>query len=218
MIEEVLPPGARWGEAFRPRAEVELFPEESAYVAGAVERRRLQFASVRACARDALAALGRPAAPLVPGRGGAPTWPSGVVGSMTHCTGYHAAAVAHSSELAALGIDAEPHAPLTEGVLESITGPAERASLPSGEGVAWDRVLFSAKESVYKAWFPATGRWLGFRDVEIALAEDGGITAVLLVPGPRVAGRRVERFRGRWTVGSGLLLTSVSVPVEPAAP
>ena len=29
-------------------------------------------------------------------------------------------------------------------------------------GVSWDRLLFSAKESVYKAWFPLTSRWLNF--------------------------------------------------------
>ncbi|MGQ4485691.1 4'-phosphopantetheinyl transferase superfamily protein [Streptomyces sp. SAS_281] len=61
--------------------------------------------------------------------------------------------------------------------------------------VAWDSVLFSARESVYKAWFPLTGRWLGFLDRAVlpdrAAAPDptrGTFTAVLRVPGPELAG------------------------------
>ncbi|MFF4689931.1 hypothetical protein [Streptomyces sp. NPDC001307] len=55
--------------------------------------------------------------PLAPGASGpewarrAPRWPEGIVGSMTHCAGYHAAAVARGRSVAALGVDGEPHGP-----------------------------------------------------------------------------------------------------------
>ncbi|WP_423832395.1 hypothetical protein [Streptomyces manipurensis] len=71
-------------------------------------RRRAQFATARACARRALAGLGREPVALLPGPGGAPQWPSGVVGSITHCEGYRAAVAAPAGVVAALGIDAEP--------------------------------------------------------------------------------------------------------------
>ncbi|MGW5234376.1 4'-phosphopantetheinyl transferase family protein [Streptomyces nodosus] len=207
-----------------------LYPEEEAVVARAVDKRRREFATVRACARQAMEKLGVPARPILPGERGAPSWPDGLIGSMTHCDGYCAAALARAGELVSLGIDAEPHDRLPDGVLDAISLPAERARLRglarSRPSVHWDRLLFSAKESVYKAWFPLTGRWLDFHEADIELlpgdaVEDrdgsgvsatGTLRARLLVPGPLVAGRRVEVFEGRWAARSGLAATSVVVP------
>jgi enterobactin synthetase component D / holo-[acyl-carrier protein] synthase len=47
-------------------------------------------------------------APILPGPAGEPGWPPGVTGSITHCPGYRACAVARTEDLAAIGIDAEP--------------------------------------------------------------------------------------------------------------
>ena len=33
----------------------------------------------------------------------------------------------------------------------------------------WGRLLFSAKEAVYKAWYPLTGRWLGFEEARLTI-------------------------------------------------
>jgi 4'-phosphopantetheinyl transferase EntD len=66
-------------------------------------------------------------ASLLPGRSGAPRWPDGVVGSMTHCNGYRATVVAHSGRVRSLGIDAELHAPLPP-VLRVIARPEEAAT------------------------------------------------------------------------------------------
>ncbi|WP_319204824.1 DUF6545 domain-containing protein [Streptomyces sp. ME02-8801-2C] len=80
---------------------------------------------------------------------------------MTHCDGYRAAAVSRRLDVAALGIDAEPHAPLPPGLLRRIASPSERGHLTAlrhtRPALHWDRLFFSAKESVYKAWFPAGG-------------------------------------------------------------
>jgi 4'-phosphopantetheinyl transferase EntD len=77
--------------------------------------------------------------------------------------------------------------------------------------VSWDRVLFSAKESVYKTWFPLTGRWLGFEDAELEPAADGTFVARLLVEGPTVDGAAVSSFAGRWAVGGGILVTGIAL-------
>jgi 4'-phosphopantetheinyl transferase EntD len=194
-------------------------------VAQAVDKRRREFAAVRACARRAMEKLGVPPQPVLPGERGAPRWPEGMVGSMTHCDGYRAAALTRESDLASLGIDAEPHAPLPDGVLRSVSLPAERERLAQlaarQPAIHWDRLLFSAKESVYKAWFPLTGEWLGFEEADIADIEvhagpgavpHGRFRAELLVPGPLVGGRRLGHFVGRWTVGQGLVATAVTIP------
>lgn len=112
MIEGLLPPGVASSEAFDDAAPAPLFPAEAALLAGRRERRRRQFATARACARRCLADLGHAPVPLLPGPGGAPAWPPGVVGSITHCDGYRAAVADHRTHTSALGIDAEPAGPL----------------------------------------------------------------------------------------------------------
>ncbi|MFF2012627.1 4'-phosphopantetheinyl transferase [Streptomyces sp. NPDC058195] len=194
-----------------PRFDTALSPEEEALIATAVPKRRAEFITVRACAREALAALGQPPVPLLPDERGAPSWPPGVVGSMTHCRGYGAAAVAHARRITALGIDAEENAPLTEGVLAYIARPEERAALarlPVTATAAWDRMLFSAKESVYKAWYPLTRRYLDFHEATVSFALDGTFTARLLVPAPPA----LARLHGRWAADHGHVVTAVAVP------
>ena len=186
-------------------------------MARAVPRRRGEFAAGRACARAALARLGLPAAPILPGPRGAPQWPPGVVGTITHCDGYRASAVAHARDVLTLGLDAEPAGPLPGGVLDAVSLAEERDRLPglaaAAPHVPWDRLLFCAKEAVYKAWFPLAGRWLGFEEAAITFAPDAGtFTARLLVPGPAVGGRPLDGFSGRWLARGGLLLAAIAVP------
>lgn len=194
-----------------------LFPAERALIDRAVPGRRAEFAGVRWCARRALARLGRPAAAILPGESRAPCWPSGIVGSMTHCRGYRAAAVARATDLASLGIDAEVHDRLPDGVPALVTTLRERSMLRALAGclpgLHWDRVLFSAKESIYKAWFPLTGRWLDFTECDLQLTPDGTFCGHLLVPGPFVGRHRLEALAGRWQVTGQLVLTAVHVPV-----
>ena len=197
-----------------------LLPPERAALGDVVAGRRHQFAAGRHCARRALARLGFPPEPLLSGADRAPRWPDGVVGSITHCEGYAAAAVARRGDVAALGIDAEPHRPLPEGVLRLVAGDCERRWLASADGpIEWDRLLFSAKESVFKAWFPLARRWLGFKDAVVTFAPDKGrFRAELRVPGPAIDGAALSALDGRFAVGDGLALTAVVVPRGPAGP
>jgi 4'-phosphopantetheinyl transferase EntD len=211
LIAELLAPPTVVIELFED-LDASLMPEEDVLLARALPARRREFATVRACARVALARLGVTPGPILPGDGGAPVWPPGVVGSMSHCAGYRGCAVAPSPPVRALGIDAEPDEPLPDGVLDFVTAPSERAHLRRlvdvNPGVRWDRLLFSAKEAVYKAWFPLTGRWLDFDEVDVTLTASGHFTARVLVPGP------VLLFTGGWTAGQRLLGTAVRVPSE----
>lgn len=222
MIEEILPGHVATAEAFSDPPGAWLFPEEEAAIARAVGRRRAEFTTARHCARVALAKLGLPPAPIVPGTSGSPCWPPGIVGSITHCSDYRACAVALSEKIVALGVDAEPHQALPAGVLRQITTLEERAHLLRLRAlrpeVHWDRLLFSAKETVYKAWFPLTWRWLDFGEAVIGFQPaTGTFTARLEVPGPVLADHNVSGFTGRWLVREGLLLTAVAVPLADAA-
>jgi 4'-phosphopantetheinyl transferase EntD len=146
---------------------------------------------------------------------GAPGWPDGVVGSITHCERYRAAAVASTSDLVTIGIDAEPNQPLPAGVLEMVALPPERAMLAalaeSVPGVAWDRLLFSAKESVYKAWAPLTGTFLDFDGAEVAFdAAAATFVARLSKPGASLVGDSRGELAGRFAVCGGLVVTAIA--------
>lgn len=217
MIEQILPPEVAVVETFQDPLEATLFPEEEAVIGSAVGKRRREFATARMCARRALAELGRPPAPVLRGEHGEPQWPTGVVGSMTHCAGYRAAALAHATDMATVGIDAEPHNALPNGVLEAVSLPEERIWIAEqatdGGQIHWDRVLFSAKESVYKAWFPLTKKWLGFEEALITIhMQPDHFFARLLVPGPLLDGEHITGFSGRWLVHDGLVATAIAVP------
>jgi 4'-phosphopantetheinyl transferase EntD len=222
VIEEILLPAVAAVEEFGDPPGAVLFPEEEAVIGRAVEKRRREFTTARACARAALARLGQPPVAILPGERGSPGWPPGIVGSITHCAGYRAAAVARATEVLAIGLDAEPDQPLPGGVLDAVSLAAERASLAdlarSAPGPNWDRMLFCAKESVYKAWFPLTGRWLGFEDAELVPAVDGTFRARLLVEGPTVDGVVVSAFDGRWAVDGGILVTAIALAARPTSP
>ncbi|SBU98595.1 4'-phosphopantetheinyl transferase EntD (siderophore biosynthesis) [Streptomyces sp. Ncost-T6T-1] len=198
-----------------------LYPEELATVAGASERRRRAFAAGRHCAHRPLDHLGVPAGPLPVGRSGEPLWPAGGAGAITHCESYRAAAAARSTELAALGIDAEPHAPLPAGALEAVVLPHERgrrrALARVRPGLHRDKVLLSAKESVCKAWFPLTGRWLNFTQAELNFHPDPGQATTAgefharpLVAGPVARGGPVRHFTNRWMLADGLVVTAAT--------
>lgn len=76
----------------------------------------------------------------------------------------------------------------------------------------WDRILFCAKESVYKAWFPLTHRWLNFTDAHVDIdPASGTFGARLLVKGPVVNGAVLDGFSGQWLVGNGLIATAIAV-------
>jgi 4'-phosphopantetheinyl transferase EntD len=223
MIEQLLPHGVVAVETFEDLPGEQSFPGEESLVANAVESRRREFITARRCARDALARLGHAPVPIGAGPKREPLWPAGVVGSITHTTGFRAAAVASQNVLASIGIDTERNDRLPDGVEETITVSGEPETLASLSrafpATHWDRLLFSAKESVYKAWYPLTGRWLGFEDARLVIDPVGTFAAKLLVDGSRIDnGPPLVEFCGRFVIAHGLIATAVTVPSDAVAP
>ena len=221
MIEEVLPAGVQVASVFGDPPGPPLFPQEAALVSNSVEQRQREFATGRRCARQALARLGLPAAPLTAGARGEPLWPAGVVGAITHSAHYRAAAVARQADVMSLGVDAERIRRLPAGGFETVSLPEERVAVARLRRFApmtpWEMLLFSAKESVYKAWFPLTGKFLDFEEAIISFdPAQGTFSARLLVPGPPWGDSSLDVFNGRWVVRDGFALTAIAVPVPPA--
>ena len=65
LLRQIAPAAVRCTEVFADPPDAALFPEEEAYVARAVEKRRREFTTGRWCARAALQQLGIAPAPLL---------------------------------------------------------------------------------------------------------------------------------------------------------
>jgi 4'-phosphopantetheinyl transferase EntD len=187
-----------------------LSGDERDAVATALPGRRAEFVTGRVLARQALAGLGIRGGSIPVARSGAPVWPAGVVGSITHCVGLRACAVGRRDAHAGIGIDATPARPLPGGVLARV---ADLGSAPVAAGLdalrtagvaAPDSVLFAAAEAVAKARTSAHGGWHGIDGAEIALHLDGSF-AVRARRGPAFTGT------GMWTVAEGMALAAITL-------
>jgi enterobactin synthetase component D / holo-[acyl-carrier protein] synthase len=211
-------PGAIWRDAIGRLDRAPAFSHERQALDGAVEKRRREFEAGRRCAREAMTVLG--IGPVVVGVGsyGAPIWPAGVVGSITHCAGYCAAAVARRTNVTAIGIDAEPARSLSPDLLQQIACQEERGHLSLLEkrcpSIRWDRLLFSAKEAVFKALFPSVQRLGSFDDAVVRFNPKAGRFSADLRQSVRFGeSPPTTVVEGRWAAARELVLTAVVVPV-----
>lgn len=216
MIERLLPPTVVVVETREELLDVVLFAQEELMVSQAVDKRRREFVTGRACARQALERLGLPITAIASGEHHEPLWPPGIVGSITHCTGYRACALARATHISGLGIDAEVNKPLAPGVLQRVAFGREQdlaADVSAGGPVWLDMLIFSAKEAVYKTWFPLTRRSLRFEDVELSLdLAAHTFRAALRVPGPTVDDVTLTELHGRWGLNDDVICTAVAIP------
>ena len=218
MMGNILPAHVEAVEVLGDDPTARLMPEEEHALGPAAEGRRKEFTTARNCARLALSKLGLPPTAILRGPNREPCWPAGLVGSITHCPGYRVAAVARREHFLSIGIDAEVHEALPPGVVQVVARSEELDWLQTVQqrGVWWDRVLFSAKESVYKAWYPLAGKWLGFKDALVQIdPANGTFRASLLTTGPIIEGLRLDRMEGRFCIRNGLILTFVGIPARP---
>ena len=163
-----------------PAVDYVLHPlEESALSPQASPKRRREFRLGRAAANKALRSLLGDAPPVLKEEHREPLWPGGVRGSITHSNNWGLAAVVPAHKYLGLGLDLEfLSARQQEG--------SQRAELVKrichAEEAAWvdehpeqrelrATMLFSAKESVFKAFFPLIRKYIGFKDVVLSWDE-----------------------------------------------
>jgi 4'-phosphopantetheinyl transferase EntD len=152
-----------------PGDENALLPEETPAFASSVPKVRRASGAARIVARQLLNGLGQPECALPRGSGGAPTWPAGVVGSLAHDTRVAVAAVGRCDDIGAIGIDVEPAESLPPELLALVATPQERLRID--DDPYQGRLLFVAKEAVYKAVYPLDQRFLDHHDVQINFAD-----------------------------------------------
>lgn len=181
----------------------ELSAVEREAIAKALVVRKREFIAGRSCARRALRRLGVGVSSIPVGSGREPVFPDGIVGSITHTRTHCAVAAASRSRYRSLGLDVEDAVELPLELHALVMGEEERASVarhvPASGGLL-ARILFSAKESFYKAQFGVTGRWVGFEDVLVRVDPAWRTFTIRLL-------RDVEPLRADAEWGGRILLT-----------
>jgi len=211
VIESLFPEGVI-GVAATPEMWAEsLPPEEEAAIVRAVTRRRREFTAGRACARQALASLGFPVKALPMGPDRLPSWPAGVVGSISHCQDFCAAAVARRDAFESLGLDVERAVPLDDHLVSIVCQDDELAGaslLPGPHARLTSMLVFSAKESAFKCWFPVGRTFLDFHDVRIAFDPARSAFTAKFVHTAGVP-ERLREMQGRYVIEGPHLGTGV---------
>lgn len=198
-------------ECWDPR---DLYAVEYEYIKHAVAKRRREFAAGRSMARAALRRLGvdAQAVPCAPDR--SPQWPRGVVGSISHSGSWCAVAVARSTDVHALGIDVEDDRPVSVELMASICAPRELEWLqcqPHHERGVLAKVIFSAKEAVFKAQYPLTKSFVEVRDLTVKLDLLAQTWSATFEPGQQPEACPWQTLRGRWIRRSGEVATATAM-------
>ena len=187
----------------------------------AAPKRRAEHLAGRLCAARALGQAGcLDVGPIGSDANRCPLWPEGFVGSITHTTGYAAAAVAKAEDRRAIGIDSEGvldqraagdvrKLVLSKGTAETVAGKRCMHGLSEAQ---WLTLLFSAKESVYKCINPITRKRLAFHDLELIEIDGKGGTIDLRLL--RDAGADFgcgTSFTLRWVLSDLLIHTALEL-------
>ena len=139
----------------------------------AIAKRRLDYLAGRYCARLALKNLGFSTTEytISTGPSRAPEWPAGYLGAITHTKSYAAAIVGKKSDWLGLGLDAEVIVDESKPSLVRHVCRAEEFEKLQALDLFSDQVLFtlifSAKESLFKALYPTVQSYFGFQAAQI---------------------------------------------------
>jgi 4'-phosphopantetheinyl transferase EntD len=135
-------------------------------------KRRNEFYAGREAARIALSNCDLPLCVIPVGVNRSPSWPVGIIGSISHSDKWALAVVSNLSSnftCCALGIDIESDEPLPSDLIDIICSVKEREHLLLLDTKAFCpfKLTFSLKESVFKSLHPYVSTYFDFKDVVI---------------------------------------------------
>ena len=211
MIEKILPSGITSVVATTEMWLQPCYAEEWALVGNAVSKRQKEFQAGRNCARQALLQLGIENHPVLSGSKREPIWPDGIVGSITHCKGFCAVALSTKSMCKAIGIDAEEKTSLDKDSLDLVCTQTEKAWLDS-HGLSnsfWSKVIFSAKECLFKCYYPLTHEYLDFLDAEFTLDPDDNTFSASIPGKPAEPFNKNMSIKGQFLIDDHHIYTSL---------
>ena len=153
----------------------ELFNSLGVYfpdtVKKSVIKRRAEFLAGRYCSLKALGMIGEFPDFIPVGKKREPIWPAGVLGAISHTTACATTVVTNDPEIKGLGIDIE-NLVGTE-TMEKICShimPLEAGNILEQNGISQEEaftLIFSLKESFFKAAYPQVQRYFDFDAVKV---------------------------------------------------
>ena len=169
------PIGVRIGcRTIREGDENHLLPQEARSIPSRQPPMRRASGAARWIARGLLADMGLNDVAVLRGSSGAPVWPQGITGSLAHDDEMAVAAVAPIGHIASLGIDVEPALPLPDEIFPLVATTADRTDATDRRLAG--RILFAAKEAVYKAAYPLDREVLDYEDISVDLDAGAAMT------------------------------------------
>ena len=138
--------------------------------------RKEQYRSGRICAGEVLSKLGTLGQPVLRDpQTREPLWPEGISGAITHSGKWAAAAAGKTSDVSGIGIDLEDlERQVDSRISRHVCIPEEQKWLQECEEDCLEqnlKIIFSAKESIFKAFFPYTRTYLHFHDARILMEQ-----------------------------------------------
>ena len=156
--------------------DYEPHPDEMACLsAKATEKRRTEFFLGRLAASRALQAIGVTPRPVLKAKSREPLWQEGFVGAITHKADTACAVVAPKDMACGVGVDLESlHPPVRFSIATKVCTDREQAWLAEAPDEKDKRLkmIFSAKEAGFKAFFPIQQIYLGYQDAELSWSEE----------------------------------------------
>jgi len=195
---------------FQPQLFAEMgIPRPPAIVAS-VPKRQAEFLAGRHLARGALHHMGAPLLDVGIGPQRQPLWPAGYHGSITHSDGVALVVLARQSGML-VGVDLEKVMPVD--VATAVAPQVLSATEVRCLGIARDMdpglltLVFSAKETLFKALFPVVGRFFDFSAAELGAAPTSCTVSLVLTQDLSPEAVAGQRFEIGWTHHHGQVLT-----------
>jgi 4'-phosphopantetheinyl transferase EntD len=171
--------------------------------------RTAERAAGRAAARTAFDRAGAPGLGVLGNApDGRPRWPRGWAGSISHGAGVAVAAVGRRDR--AVGIDVERSGALPVEDAEAVLAPTEmELATRAAEPAFVTTVIWSAKETAFKAWSGACGGLTGVNPVDILIDVDFRAGSVRARPGRGLIGHPASLglLKGGFAMVDEVLLT-----------
>jgi len=194
-----------------------LLPEEQAIAESfGSPKRRAEFTLGRICAHGALSRFGLESEPILRNpETREPCWPDSICGSITHSEGFAAVAVGLKKEINGVGIDMESLSRSVDFKIRShICVDSELEwleSLPTKQANRALRIIFSAKESIFKCIYPGTKTFLNFKDAAVSVNEtEKNFSFIVFKSCPGII-QQDFNHHGRYSEIDKMLLTSVYI-------
>lgn len=130
--------------------------------------RKNEFLLGRVCAYKSYEQLtGKELLSLPAHKDRSPEWPSNIVGTISHNQYWVGAATAFASELIGVGMDFEVMGRTKLELAKQIRSERDIKTHPSLTDEELLTVIFSCKESLYKALYPTVKKFFGFEDAAL---------------------------------------------------